>query len=250
MNIDKLPIPLFIAHRGIRHRFPENTIAAFQGAINAGAHMIELDVCLTKDRQIVVIHDETVDRTTNGNGKVRRLTMEELAQLDAGSWFDPKFSGEQLPTLAQVLALAKGKILVNIEIKPEAFEAHGPSDAIELQVLGLVRSHQMEENVLVSCFQWQVLQRLREKAPDIALGLLSDVPADDRLFAWCRKIQGFSWHPDYRVVTRPHIEVLHQMGAKVFPYAVNGSIDTRRMREMGVDGLMVDDPDQMTVSSI
>ncbi len=250
MNIDKLPIPLFIAHRGIRHRFPENTIASFQGAMDAGAHMIELDLCLTKDRQLVVIHDETVDRTTNGSGRVRLLTMEALAQLDAGSWFDPRFSGERLPTLAQVLALAKGKILVNIEIKPEAFEVHGPKDAIERQVLELVRSQQMEEDVLISSFQWQVLKRMRKIAPNIALGLLSNIPADDRLFSWHRKIQGFSWHPDYRVVTRPQVEILHQMGAKVFPYAVNGRIDTHRLREMGVDGLMVDDPDQMAVSSI
>ena len=111
---------------GSAPRFPENTLAAFNGAIDAGAHMIELDVSLSRDRKLVVIHDDSVDRTTNGTGSIKALPMEEIGQLDAGSWFDPRFKGERLPTLAQVLDLAKGHLLVNIEIKPEAFDPHGP----------------------------------------------------------------------------------------------------------------------------
>jgi glycerophosphoryl diester phosphodiesterase len=96
MNIDTLPTPLFIAHRGLRIRFPENTLAAFNGAVAAGAQMIELDISLSRDRKLVVIHDDTVDRTTNGSGAVKALTMEDLCQLDAGSWFDPRFKDERL----------------------------------------------------------------------------------------------------------------------------------------------------------
>jgi glycerophosphoryl diester phosphodiesterase len=98
----------FIAHRGYSACYPENTLAAFKGAIDAGAHMIELDVCLSKDRHLVVIHDETVDRTTNGTGAVKALTLDQLSRLDAGSWFDPRFNTERLPTLAQVLDAVKG----------------------------------------------------------------------------------------------------------------------------------------------
>jgi glycerophosphoryl diester phosphodiesterase len=98
MNIHQLPTPLFIAHRGCSARYPENTLAAFKGAIDAGAQMIELDVCLSKDRHLVVIHDKTVDRTTNGSGAVKMLTLAQLRQLDAGSWFDPRFNAERLPT--------------------------------------------------------------------------------------------------------------------------------------------------------
>ena len=245
--IKNLPAPLFVAHRGYSSKYPENTLAAFNGAIDAGAHMVELDVCLSRDRQLVVIHDETVDRTTNGTGAVRTLTLKQLRQLDAGSWFDSRFRGERLPTLSQVLDAVNGRLMVNIEIKPEAFEVDGPADAVERQVLNLVREKNMLDDVLVSSFEWLVLENLRKLDPGIALGLLSDVPADESLHHWYRRIKGFSWHPDFRVLTRQQVDTFHDLGARVFPYAVDGRIDTRAMLAMGVDGLIVDDPRQMTV---
>ena len=247
MNIDSFPTPLFIAHRGIRARYPENTLAAFKGAIDAGAHMIELDVSLSRDRQLVVIHDETVDRTTNGTGAVKALTLNQLCQLDAGSWFDSRFNAERLPTLAQVLDAVKGHLSVNIEIKPEAFETQGPADAVERQVLDLVREKTMRDDVLVSSFEWRMLDNLRKMEPGIALGLLSKASADENLLRWYHRIKGISWHPDYRILTRSQVETLHSLGARVFPYAVDGKMDTRGMLAMGVDGLIVDDPRQMTV---
>jgi glycerophosphoryl diester phosphodiesterase len=247
MNLNNLPMPLFIAHRGVSTRYPENTLAAFNGAKAAGAHMIELDVSLSRDRHVVVIHDETVDRTTNGTGAVKSLTLKQLSQLDAGSWFHPRFKTERLPTLARVLDAAKGQLLVNIEIKPEAFEAEGPADAVECQVLNLVREKNMLDAVLVSSFEWLILEKLRKLDPGIALGLLSDVPADESMLHWYRRVKGFSWHPDYRVLTRQQVDSLHGLGARVFPYAVDGEIDTPGMLAMGVDGLIVDDPRQMTI---
>jgi glycerophosphoryl diester phosphodiesterase len=246
MNIHQLPTPLFIAHRGYSARYPENTLAAFKGAIDAGAHMIELDVCLSKDRHLVVIHDKTVDRTTNGTGAVKALTMDQLCRLDAGGWFDPRFHAERLPTLAQVLDAVKGRILVNIEIKPEAFEEEAPADAVERQVLNLVREKNMLDDVLVSSFEWQVLENLQKLESGIALGLLAEAPADERLRRWYQRINGFSWHPDFRVLTRQQVDSLHDLGARVFPYAVDGRIDSLGMLAMGVDGLIVDDPRQMT----
>ena len=245
--IKNLPAPLFVAHRGYSSKYPENTLAAFNGAIDAGAHMVELDVCLSRDRQLVGIHDETVDRTTNGTGAVRTLTLKQLRQLAAGSWFDSRFRGERLPTLSQVLDAVNGRLMVNIEIKPEAFEVDGPADAVERQVLNLVREKNMLDDVLVSSFEWLVLENLRKLDPGIALGLLSDVPADEGLHHWYRRIKGFSWHPDFRVLTRQQVDTFHDLGGRVFPYAVDGRIDTRAMLAMGVDGLIVDDPRQMTV---
>lgn len=245
MNLDHIPTPLYIAHRGVSTRYPENTLAAFTGAIAAGAQMIELDVSLTQDRQLVVIHDDTVDRTTDGSGAVKALTLEQLARLDAGSWFDPAFHTERLPTLGQVLDAVKGRLLVNIEIKSEAFERHGPADAVERQVLALVHEKKMLDDVLVSSFEWQALAKLRAMDGQIALGLLSDVPLDERLHHWYRRVNGFSWHPDYRILTRLQVDALHYLGARVFPYAVNGRINTREMLAMGVDGLIVDDPSHM-----
>lgn len=239
------PAPVFIAHRGYSSRFPENTLAAFRGAVDAGAQMIELDVTLSKDRHLIVIHDTTVDRTTDGSGTVGTLTLAQLARLDAGSWFDPRFKGERLPTLGQVLDAVKGRVMVNIEIKPEAFEPDGPPDSIERQVLALVREKAMGDDVLVSSFDWRVLENLHRLDPGIALGLLSETPADATLGEWHQRIKAFSWHPDYRILTRDQVDTVHGWGARIFPYAVAGRIDTRGMLALGVDGLIVDDPSQM-----
>ena len=241
----RFPSTLIVAHRGYSSKYPENTLAAFTAAADAGAHMIELDVCLSRDRRLVVIHDDTVDRTTSGTGAVKTLSWRQLSRLDAGSWFDPSFSGEKVPSLEQVLDAVKGRLLVNIEIKPEAFEGLSPADAVERQVMALVREKQMTDDVLVSSFEWQILENIRQLDPDIALGLLSDTPADESLLHWHQRIDGFSWHPDYRILTRAQVDTLHAIGAKVFPYAVKGKIDIGAMLAMGVDGLIIDDPAHM-----
>ena len=128
-----------IGHRGYPAKYPENTLAAFEAAIEAGAVMIELDVMLSRDRKVVVIHDATLDRTTNGKGSVADLTLAELKQLDAGSWFDAQFVGQQIPELSEVLDLVNGRAYVNIEIKSNAYETHHPPDAIEKQVVDWLR---------------------------------------------------------------------------------------------------------------
>ena len=111
-----------IAHRGFSGAAPENTIASVRAAINVGADMAEIDVTLTSDGYIVVIHDETLDRTTDGSGEVFQFTLAELQELDAGSWFDRSFAGEPIPTLDQVLDEVEGRILLNVEIKSEAVD--------------------------------------------------------------------------------------------------------------------------------
>ena len=139
MRCLRLVPPVIIAHRGYRKRYPEDPMAAFAAAFDAGAHMVELDVTLTRDRRVVVLHDVTLDRTTDGRGRARGFTLDELKQLDAGSWFDPRFTGERLPTLAEVLDLCAVRGMVNIEIKADAFEAGRLPDSIEQQVLTAVR---------------------------------------------------------------------------------------------------------------
>lgn len=242
-----LPSPLYIAHRGLSSRYPENTLTAFLAAADAGAGMIELDVTLTRDRRLAVIHDSTVDRTTDGTGRVNVLTMAQLRRLDAGSWFADRFAGEPVPSLEQVLDAVKGKLLVNIEIKPEAFEPRAPRDAVEWQIVEMVTERQMATEVLISSFAWRVLGRVRALSSEIAVGLLSGLPADERLLYWFRRLDAFSWHPDYRVVSRSQVESLQRLGARVYPYAVKGRIDTASLLAMGVDGLIVDDPRQMSV---
>ncbi len=131
--------PWIIAHRGFKQKYPENTLVAFQAAMDAGVEMIELDVTLSRDRKLIVIHDATLDRTTNGHGSVHDYMLEELKQLDAGSWFHPEFAGLRLPELCEVLELVDGRVITNIETKFHAYESHHPPDAVEKQVVELVK---------------------------------------------------------------------------------------------------------------
>jgi glycerophosphoryl diester phosphodiesterase len=234
--------PLIIAHRGYRARYPENTLAAFEAAIDAGADMIELDVLLTKDRKVVVIHDESLDRTTSGQGRVSDYTLSELKALDAGSWFDSRFREERLPTLEEVLEKVDGRIPINIEIKRSAYELHHPPDAIEKQIVELVARKNAVENVLISSFEWRVLDHLSvlKKAPAIAL--LSQHPRLGNPLEACKRLGAFSWNPSGRSLKKEHVRKMHEAGILVFPYNVNTPKDVRRVLDMDVDGLIVDDP--------
>ena len=234
--------PLVIAHRGYRAKFPENTLVAFEAAISAGADMIELDVLLTKDRKMVVIHDESLDRTTNGQGMVRDYTLSELKTFDAGSRLDARFKGERLPTLQEVLDLVNKQVLINIEIKRSAYEPHHPPDAIENQVIELVARKNAVENVLISSFEWRVLENLAvlKKAPAIAL--LSQYPELGNPLEACKRLGAFSWHPSSLLLKKEHVRKMHEAGILVFPWNVDTLEDLTRMLEMDVDGLIVDDP--------
>jgi len=136
-----------IAHRGFSGKAPENTVAAIRAAIKAGADMAEIDVTLTADEQVVCLHDEKVNRTTNGKGQIFDLTLSEAQGLDAGFWFSPAFTGERIPTLDAVLEASRNRILLNIEIKPETVER-----GITAKVVTAVNEHQMQELVIISSF--------------------------------------------------------------------------------------------------
>jgi glycerophosphoryl diester phosphodiesterase len=234
--------PLIIAHRGYRAKYPENTLVAFEAAIDAGADMIELDVLLTKDRKMVVIHDESVDRTTNGQGMVSDCTLSEIKALDAGNWFDARFKGERLPTLEEVLEIVDKRIPINIEIKSSAYEPHHPPDAIEQQIVELVARKNAVENVLISSFEWRVLENLAslKKAPAIAL--LSRYPEEGNPLESCKRLGAFSWNPRSLLLKKEHVGTMHKAGILVFPWSVDTLEDIGRMLEMDVDGLIVDDP--------
>ena len=160
IRMEQIKRPWIVAHRGYRGLYPENTLAAFEGAITAGADMIELDVCLTRDRVPVVIHDKTLYRTTDGKGLVSEHSLSELKELDAGSWFSAEFKGEAIPTLEELLQLVRGKILVNIEIKQDSFESPAPPDAIEVQICELVERLGMVDSVLISSFEHFIFPRI------------------------------------------------------------------------------------------
>jgi len=137
-----------IAHRGFSSLAPENTLAAMELAISSKAHRVEFDVQSTRDGVPVVLHDDTLERTTNGKGRVCDKTYQEISKLDAGSWFHPDFRGERVPTLDMVLELCKGKIPVNVEIKSE-----DSSNGIEMKVLDALRRHESVDSTTVSSFE-------------------------------------------------------------------------------------------------
>ena len=233
-----LTSPLIIAHRGFRSKYPENTLTAFEAAIDAGAKMIELDVTLSKDREVIVIHDDTLDRTTNGKGPVKKYSLAELKRLDAGSWFDSSFKGEQIPTLGQVLDLIKNRILLNIEIKKSAYESDSPNDAIEKQVAGLVSMAGCLDSVLFSSFEPAILKSIVKIENRSRIALLTEKPLAKKTWEFCKDLTPFSWNPDYRSVTEGRVQEMHGKNIRVFPYTVNSLSDAKHLVEMGVDGFL------------
>ena len=241
-NIKNLKPPWIIAHRGYSQKYPENTQAAFQAAVAAGAPMIELDVMFSRDRKPVVIHDATLDRTTNGQGAVKNFTAAYLKKLDAGSWFGPTFADQRLPELSEVLDLVGGRTTVNIELKAQAYEPRHPPDAIERQVAAMVKKKNLQDSVLISSFEIDFLVRMASMPDPPAIALLSNTPASPRIVDICKHLRAFSWHPDHRVVTPDQVDRMHNAGIKVFPYTVNTCPDYEKMIDMNVDGVITDDP--------
>lgn len=242
VNLNDLQSPVVIAHRGFRSQYPENTLAAFDAALAAGARIIELDVTLSRDRKLVVIHDDTIDRTTSGTGIVKDWSLEQLKSLDAGSWFDPRFNMERVPTLEEVVDMVDGRGAINIEIKQSAYESVEPPDGIEKQVLDLIDRKNIENQVLVSSFSAEVLFRIRRYDHRIPLSFLTEVPYNDTILSILREIDAYSWNPDYRTVLHAHIQKIHYAGFRVMPFTINSKAVALRLMEAGISGFFTDDP--------
>lgn len=237
--------PVIIAHRGYKAKYPENTLASFEAAVACGAPMIELDITLTRDRKIVVIHDDTLNRTTSGRGAVMDFTLTELKQLDAGAWFSPAFQGQTIPTLEELFHWIHPPVLLNIEIKTSAFEPHHPPDAIENQLVDMIRANHRMQQVLVSSFEPGFLINIARQHPDISLALLSKKKADNAVVSFCKKYNIVSWNPNHRILTPDQVRRMHQHNIAVFPYTVNRLKDAKKLINMGVDGFFTDDPVRM-----
>jgi glycerophosphoryl diester phosphodiesterase len=238
IDLSQFSRPLLIGHRGYPAWHPENTLASFEGAMQAGCDMIELDVTLTRDRKVVVIHDDTLDRTTTGKGPVRGHTLAEIKALDAGSWFDARFAAERVPELSEVMELTAGRCLLNIEIKESAFEADYPADAIEHQVVQLVKTSGGSDRVILSSFDKRILQRIAAMEAPPAVAYISDHGADRRVLEMLLAMKAFSWHPRFKVLTRDQVEMMHAAGLKVFPWTINTRAEAEKVLSLGVDGLI------------
>ncbi|MGX7244016.1 glycerophosphodiester phosphodiesterase [Enterococcus quebecensis] len=207
-----------IAHRGSKGTHPENTLAAFKEAIHIGADGIELDVHLSKDNELIVIHDETVDRTTNGHGEVNRLTLEELKQLDAGSWFEINPMFQEIPTLVEVLLLLKKENfqgLLNIEIKTDKIHYEG----IEALIVQLMKSQQWTFDYMYSSFNFKSLEIIWEieKSQKIA-SIFEMSDSDEQRALESTFIEGI--HPNINWVLK-HEDKLIDFPKAIRPWTVN-----------------------------
>ncbi len=220
------------AHRGASAEAPENTLAAFTAAEAAGADGIELDVHLSRDDVPVVIHDSTVDRTSSGHGAVARLRLSELRRLDAGSWFSPRFAGEPVPTLEEVLHWAEGRLRLNLEIKEYA-----AGQAI-LKLLPLYP----RARILVSSFDHKLLAALRRLYPELPLGFLLDSVFWRGAVRRAVAAGAESLNPREDLVSRPLLAACRHHGLAVYPWTVDALPRISILARMGVAGVFTNDP--------
>lgn len=240
MSLNDLPKPAIFAHRGASCYAPENTLAAFKLALQQGADGIELDAKLTSDGQVVVIHDQTVDRTTPHHGRVRDYRLNDLRKMDAGSHFDIAFKGEPIPSLDEVFRAVGQLTFINVELTNYA----SPLDDLPQKVAELVRQYRLSQRVLFSSFNPIALIRIRRLIPEAPIGLLA-FPGRRGALARSRlgKLLAYqSLHPEAGDVSPALVNRVHRGGGKVFAYTVNREEDMLRLFAMGIDGIFTDDP--------
>lgn len=235
---------IVIAHRGASSYAPENTHSSFKLAIDMGAEMIELDVSLSKDGVPVVVHDETVDRTTVARGLVSDFTLEELKELETGSWFKEEFSGEPFPTLAEVLSYTKNKIAVNIEIKSEAVTDYANGGIVD-KVLQLVKKFEVEDQVIVSSFDYRVMEQLEKLNPEVPKAILYEKSQSGDLtpFDLVSKYKVDAFNCSHRELSDEWIEELNSNQIPFFIYTVNEESLMKEVIQKGAKGIFSDKPD-------
>lgn len=235
--------PLSVAHRGHSIAYPENTQIAYRQAIEMGVEMIECDVNLTSDGQLVMIHDSTLDRTTNGRGRVNAATWDEVQRLDAGGKFDPAFAGERIPLTEETLLLFKeAGIYACFEVKGGDPDV---SKRIAIALLGLFIKHDMLEKAFMSAYNHDALKLAKAQCPELLLAperLPDDAPADPPEAV--RQAQSFPapvLQHQYTVLTPEVIQALHAIDVAVWSWSTTDEASLVLSIELGADAVMGDD---------
>jgi glycerophosphoryl diester phosphodiesterase len=238
--LEHFPRPIIFAHRGDLAHAPENTLPSFSQAIQKGADGVELDVKLTADGHVIAIHDPTVDRTTNGSGKVASFTLDDIRKLDAGKWFDEKFSGTKVPLLEEVFETVGKDKLINIELTNYS----APRDGLTQKVCELIKRHNNQGQIIFSSFFASNLKIAAQALPEVPRGLLA-MPG--LLGLWARSF-GFMFgdyqalHPHISSVSREQVQRAHRIRRRVHVWTANTPEEVSRLTEWGVDGIFTDDP--------
>ncbi|MDH6374403.1 glycerophosphoryl diester phosphodiesterase [Paenibacillus sp. PastF-3] len=227
------------AHRGASAVCPENTMAAFRKGLELGATGIETDVQMTKDGGLVLIHDETLNRTTNGTGYVKDKTLAEILEVDAGSWFSPEFKGEKLPLLEDLLDLLQGRdTVLNIEFKNGTFFYPG----MEEKVIAAVREFKMSDRVIFSSFNHYSLAHSKTIAPEIRTGILYGEGLY-RPWDYAATIGANALHAYHQAVLPEFVEEAAKHGIAYHPWTVNDPERMKALIDSGVSGIITDHPD-------
>jgi glycerophosphoryl diester phosphodiesterase len=231
---------MVFGHRGAKAYAPMNTIPAFELAAEQGAHGIELDVHFSSDNELVIVHDYTVDGTSNGTGEVAKMSLDELKSLDAGSWFDPKFAGTRIPTLDEVFKTFGQSLIVNVEIKVYNLE----DATIEQAVADCIVRNNMQERVIVSSFAPHNLRRIHAIAPDIPRGYLQSpetMSGDTQGILNPDDYQAEHWQ--HTMIEQDNMDYAREVGKYVNTWTVNDAGRARQLRLLGVHAIITDYPD-------
>lgn len=229
------------AHRGFSGMYPENTMLAFQKAVEAGADGIEMDVQLTKDGQLVVIHDEQVDRTTDGKGLVRDYTLDELKKLDASYRYRGQIDAVTIPTFDEYCQWAKDQsIVTNIELKTGVY----PYPGIEEKVWNMLKAYHLEDRVIISSFNHFSVLRMKELAPSLTYGLLTETwlvhPGQ-----YTENLGVACYHPYYGSLTQETVDEIKSHGIIINTFTVNTEADVQDLLRKGVDCVIGNYPDMV-----
>ena len=230
-------------HRGFSGCYPENTMLAFEKALEAGCEGMEFDVHLTKDGQLVIIHDETVDRTSAGHGRIRDMTYEELCRINLNypDKFGDRFPFQRIPTLREYFELVKDRDMIsNIELKTGVYEYPG----IEQAVYDLIREYRLEDRVIISSFNHHSVLRMKAIDPSLVCGFLSEtwiLDAGD----YVKRHGVEAYHPQFHMLTPAETADLQSHGVRINTWTVNEEEDIREMLRIGVDGIISNFPDRV-----
>ncbi|NNU75672.1 glycerophosphodiester phosphodiesterase [Clostridium estertheticum] len=229
------------AHRGASGYFPENTMLSFRKAIELGATGIETDIQMTSDGVLVLIHDENVDRTTNGTGLVKDFRFVDLNKLDAGSWFNDNYNNETIPTAEQLIILAKeNNILLNLEIKNGEVIYPG----IEEKLIEMIYKYNYGDKVILSSFNHYSMVHCKEISKEIKTGLLY-MAGLYHPEAYCKYTGADALHPYYISINKEIIDDAKKEGLLVNPFTVNSEEAMKKLIEAGVSGIITNYPDKL-----
>ncbi len=254
---------IIIAHRGYSEKFPENTLLSFNESYKLGAKFVEFDVNLTKDNYPVIIHDDTLNRTTKSKGLVCSALSHSVLKLDAGSWKNKKFKDETIPSLEQVLVWASFKkdLTLNIEIKSECYRSRLNENSIEIQLLLLLKKYKLKDRVFISSFNFNILLNLRKIDSKLKLSILpsKEEMYSPKLKSYITKINPYSINFSFDVISsliykneipsnklkflqNLYLELMKNKKTKIFIYTINNPKQLKLLEAFSVSGIFTDSP--------